>query len=274
MSKVNFLDKLQKDVVPGINLFELILFSVSTTLGVIFFLLTLFLWSANSNDIATNVITLIDIPMGVIAATFLAKRNKLAPLLLSIDALLYGSANIIAHNYSLGFVNFVLTPFLFLLAYFWLWKSNKNEGTNEVITRKLNLKTGILISALIIMVAVFFGIIMAGLGKHTEIDKGMPVWLFWFQIWFDSFSAALMLAAVIASVTRFREVWYFYFTADILKIILFGSLIINGYLANIELLILSLTYFTNSLFGMFIWKDSKVFNLNKNTDNEVNELDS
>ncbi len=257
-TNTTILHKLKREVIPGINLFELVLFSISSTLGIVLFSLTLTIWSDGDNgNTATNIISLIDIPVGVIAATFLAKRSKLAPLLLSIDALLYGGANFISGQFALGTVNFIITPLLYMYAFVWIWPKQKNEDTNEVKTRKFNLTTGLLISGLIIFVAVIFGVTMSLLGDHSN-DGELPNWVFWFSTWFDSFAAALMLAAVIASMFRFRESWYFYFVSNILKIILFTTLVVYGDLGSIELLLLAVTYFINALFGMLIWKESEV----------------
>ncbi len=271
-TNTTLLHKLKREVIPGINLFELVLFSISSTLGIILFALTLTIWSDGDNgNTATNIISLIDIPVGVIAATFLAKRSKLAPLLLSIDALLYGGANFISGQFALGTVNFIITPLLYMYAFIWIWPKQKNEDTNEVKTRKFNLTTGLLISGLIIFVAVMFGVTMSLLGDHSNKDE-LPNWVFWFSTWFDSFAAALMLAAVIASMFRFRESWYFYFVSNILKIILFTTLVIYGDLGSIELLLLAVTYFINALFGMLIWKESEVVVLKSSDDSNATSL--
>ncbi len=263
-SNTTFLRKLQREIIPGINLFEAVLFSISATLGVVLFLLTILVWSDGAGDeILINVITLIDLPIGIIAATFLAKRSKLAPLLLSIDALLYGGANMIAGQYALGTVNFIITPILYMVAFVWIWPKEKSEDGKEVITRKLNLTTGLLISGIAIAFAVMFGVTMTLLGDASNTTTNLPDWVFWFKIWFDTFAAALMLMAVVTSVFKFREAWYFYFTSNVLKIILFTTLIACGDLGSIQLLLLAVTYFINALFGMFIWNNSKVVELKK-----------
>ncbi len=261
VNEKTIIKKLKSNVIPGINLFEAILFSTSTTLGIILFILSLTIWSSGGeNKIVSNLIALIDIPVGVMAATFLSKRHKLAPLLLSIDALLYGSANFLAGQIALGVVNFILTPLIYMIAFFWIWPKQKIiEG--EVETRKFNLISGLLITGAAILIAVLFGVTLT-LINGVETRYTWP-WLNGFSIWFDSFAAAIMLMAVITSVMRLRETWYFYFTSNVLKIILFTSLIIYGDLASIELLVIAITYFMNSIFGMFVWKEAEVVNLNK-----------
>ncbi len=262
-SNTTFLTKLQREVMPGINLFEAVLFSISATFGVVLFLLTILVWDdGSSNALLINIITLIDLPIGIIAATFLAKRSKLAPLLLSIDALLYGGANMIAGQYALGTVNFIITPILYMVAFIWIWPKEKSEDGKEVITRKLNLSTGLLISGIAIAFAVMFGVTMTLLGDASNSGT-LPDWVFWFKIWFDTFAAALMLMAVVTSVFKFREAWYFYFTSNVLKIILFTTLIVCGDLGSIQLLLLAVTYFINALFGMFIWNNSKIVEIKK-----------
>ncbi len=268
-NKVTFLTKLQREAIPGINLFELVLFSISSVLGTILFLLTLFIWSDGSgDDLLINILSLIDLPIGILAATFLAKRSKLAPAMLFVDALLYGGANMLAGQYALGIVNFIITPILYMIAFFWIWPKEQSENGKEVITRKLNLFTGLIISGIAITFAIAFGVTMTVLGDATNTD-GLPNWVFLFKVWFDSFAAALMLIAVVASVFKFREAWYFYFTSNVLKIVLFTTLVACGDLGSIELLLLAVTYFINALFGMLIWSDSKVVELKKTNENKT-----
>lgn len=260
-NKITVMGKLKSNVLPGINLFELILFSFSTIVGITLFALTITIWSDSENQkMISNLIALIDIPIGVIAATFLAKRSKLAPLLLSIDALLYGSANFIAGQFALGFVNFIFTPIIYMVAFIWIWPKQEIDG--EVQTKKFTLTTGLIISGIAIAIAVAFGIAIT-LINGVGYDDTLPNWLVTFRTWFDSFAAALMLMAVITSVMRFREAWYFYFTSNILKIILFTSLIVYGDLASLELLVLAVTYFINAIFALIIWRESEVVNISK-----------
>ncbi len=262
MANITVMDNLKREVIPGINLFELILFSFSTIIGITLFILTITLWSDSENqNTISNLIALIDIPIGVIAATFLAKRSKLAPLLLSVGALLYGSANFIAGQFALGFVNFIFTPIIYMVAFIWIWPKQEVDG--EVKTKKFNLTTGLIISGLAIGIAVVFGVVMTLVNGIGYDNTTMPAWLITFSTWFDSFAAALMLMAVITSVLRFREAWYFYFTSNVLKIILFTSLIIYGDLASLELLVLAITYFINSIFALVIWRESEVVNISK-----------
>lgn len=254
-TKINFIDRLQKNVIPGINLFELILFTVTTVVGGILFILTLTIWNSDSasSDWISNLIAFVDIPIGIIAATFLAKRSKLAPMLLSIDALLYGSANFIAGQIALGFVNCIATPIIYLVAYFYLWPKQEKENSGEVVTKKFNLVTGLLFSGSAILLAVLFGVVITLTDGKTE-----ATFLDSYQTWFDSFAAALMLMAVITSTLRFREGWYFYFVSNILKIALFSTLVIKGDYASLELLVIAIAYLINATFAMFIWKDSEI----------------
>ncbi len=263
-TKRTVLEQLKRNIIPGINLFELILFTFATVLGTVLFVLTLTIWSdpsssTNAKIITTNIIALVDIPIGVIAATFLAKRSKLAPLLLSIDALLYGGANFISGQFALGIVNFIFTPVIYMIAFIWIWPNEKEDG--EVETKKFNLKTGLIISLGAILTAVVFGIILTLTGG-VQSSEFSP-WLNTFSTWFDSFAAALMLMAVIVSVMRLREAWYFYFTSNVLKIILFTCLIVEGDLASLELLVLAITYFINAIFGMFVWRESTTISIGK-----------
>ncbi len=246
-TKITLLDKLKKEVFTGINLFELILFSISLVLSVIFFVVSLLTIESNSSEIAVMVIALIDLPVGVIAATFLSKRSKLAPLLLIIDAFMIGAANFLSHQYAIGTVNLIAVPILYFIAMVWIWPKETNEETGEVVTRKLNIKIGLSILALTIMFALIFGDVIARLKSEDAYELA---------IWFDAFAGAITISATVMAVFKFREAWYFYLTLNIIKIVLYSSLVFSGKLANVQLLIIALTYFANALFGLLIWRDS------------------
>lgn len=267
---VKILNRLQEDVFNGINLFEAVLFTITTIVGIIVFILQILLLDHKESDlydIMGNVITLIDIPLGVIAATFLSKRNKLAPLLLCIDALFYGSANFIAGNIALGLVNAVATPLLYCYAFIWVWpKEIKDDTTGEIETRKLSIVSGFVVVLSIIIVSVLFGLLLPVIFDNaftstTYSDKDQ--WLNIYKTWFDAFAASLMLMAVISSVYRFRETFFLYLFSNIMKIILFTTTVAIGYPGDSLLLVLALAYFINAIFGILIWNQSEVFKLKK-----------
>ena len=254
-NKITILTKLKKPIFKGINLFEIILFSLFSTIGVIIFILSI----VNNSEISLSVkmsyiFTLIDIPLGIIAATSLSKRSKYAPLLLVIDALLYGTSNFLVGNISLGFVNAIITPILWIIAFFYFWKGNMKEEGREVETRKLNLKTGFVVVISVVLVATLLAIAL-----HWNSFKTNNL-INSINVWFDSFAAALMLAAVVMGMLRFREVWYLYLLANILKITLFIVNLSVGNNSDVMLLIMSSAYLTNSIFGLFIWYDSTHYN--------------
>ncbi len=253
-TKVTLLDKLKKDVFPGINLFELILFSISLIFSILFFVLGLLLIDNTNTEIAVMVIALVDLPIGVIAATFLSKRSKLAPLLLIIDAFMIGTANFLSHQIAIGIVNMVIVPILYFLAMVWIWPKETNEETNEVVTRKLNLKVGTYLLLLTIIASILFGDVVSRIINNDNET---------FAIWFDAFAGAITISATIMAVFKFREAWYFYLTLNVIKIVLYTSLIISGKIANVQLLIIAVTYFINALFGLLIWNDSREIELNK-----------
>ncbi len=259
-TNVTIMQKLKSEVLPGINLFESILFTIATIVGTIFFILSFTIWKTNSSDnqLFSSLLALIDIPLGVLAATFLSKRSKWAPLLLSVDALLYGSANFFAGQIALALVNFIYTPIMYLIAFFFIWpRETIDPITKEVKTRKLNLLTGLLIVISIILVATIFGVVLTVLNNNEP--KYEHEWINNFSMWFDVFAATLMMFAVASSVFRFRETWYFYLTSNIIKIFLFSSLLIfEQDIASIQLLILALTYLINALFGLVIWRQSEL----------------
>lgn len=257
---------LKRNVFPGINLFELILFIFGTTIGwSLFIWQTTVVYSNGSVEIINTisyVISLIDIPMGILAATWLSKKNKWAPLLLAFDALLYGSANFLAGNIALGVANAIVTPMLWLFAMFYLWPKQNINDNNEIETRKLNLKTGFSLVGLILIIAISVGLIQLyltpGLNELSDQQIFKKI-----SIWFDSFAAVIMVSAVVMGVFRFRETWYLYFMANFLKIILFSVALSLGNMEDLLLIVIAIIYFLNAVFGMIIWKSSKQISIKK-----------
>ena len=249
-TQVSLINKLKKEVIPGINLFETILFSITTVIGMILFLISVIGTGNNEWKVITsNTLMLIDIPLGILAATFLSKRSKIAPLLLFIDALLYGIVNLLNSHYVLGIVNTIIIPGIFLIAYFTIWSKSKLK---EVETKKLTIKTGSIILLSIILISMMFGFILPVIFDSIN-NTYETEWLNKYNIWFDSFAATLMIFATISSVLRYRETWIIYMISNIMKIILFTMLLIMGEGADGLLLLLSLAYLFNTIFGLFVW---------------------
>ncbi len=251
--------KLSKDVIPGINLFEAVLFAITTIVGCVLFSLTLTIWkdgssSSSTKDLVGYVITLVDIPIGIIAATFLSKRSKIAPGLLAVDAILYGTSNFLAGNIALGIVNAILTPVIYFVALFFIWPRETKNGSMNVETRKLNYKSGLLLVLFVVILAIIFGFLLPWiLPQYFHITNYKEKWLSDYKIWFDSFAAALMLFAVIMGTLRFRETFILYLISNILKTILFATTVIVGYKNDLLLLLLAVAYFINAVFGIMVW---------------------
>jgi|GEM_PF-3057102 len=116
-NKKTILSRLDKKIFKDFSLFEVVLFTIAVIVGCTVFVVMIFITKENKGTDKTKLylsyaLTLVDIPLGVVAATRLSKKDKYAPLLLAIDALLYGSSNFLVGNYALGVVNAVLTPLL------------------------------------------------------------------------------------------------------------------------------------------------------------------
>lgn len=268
-TEISVLEKLRKNVLPGISFFELILFSITITAGLILFIwqLTVSLNDSSETNVKTLIsflITLFDIPIGILAATWLSKRSKISPVLLAFDSILYGTTNFLAKNWALGIVNVFLSPVLWLFAFFYLWpKQDKENKDKEIKTKKLDFFSGLVIVGTIFFISTIFGLTsMFLINSNNELieNKGFEQ----FQIWFDSFSATLMLMAVFMGIMRYRETWYLYFAANFLKIILFSVSISQGKKEDMLLLVIALAYFSNTIFGMLIWKDSIELKIFKN----------
>lgn len=267
-TKITIMEKLKKNVIPGINLFEAILFTITTIIGVVMFIIPLV--TDGSKQIVQDVITLLDIPLGILAATFLSKRSKLAPLLLAIDAILYGSANFLAGTIALGIVNAIITPILYLIAYIWIWPKQENEEVKgEIKTVKFSLWMGVLLVVGILLLSGIFGGVLPLIFKDAFIHDEYEPWLNNYKTWFDAFAATLMLCAVISSMFRLREAFYLYLTSNIMKIILFTTTISLGHTGDGLLLLLAVSYFINAIFGVLIWRDSKEIQLKEKSNKRV-----
>ncbi len=257
-TQVSLINKLQKDVIPGINLFEAVLFSTTTLLGIVLFILSIVgnvnNFEKNWENIVSNVLMLIDIPLGVIAATFLSKRSKIAPILLATDAILYGSANLLNAHYALGLVNIIVIPLILLSSFFFTW--NKEEG-KEVETYKLDILTGAILVSGILITSMLMGLFLPLIFYKPIEASTMPEWLKQYNIWFDSFAASLMIFATIGSVLRYRETWILYMTSNVMKIFLFVVLLATGQGADGMLLLLASAYFINTIFGFIVWSKGK-----------------
>ncbi len=256
--KETIIIKLQKDIYKGINLFEIVLFSIFSTIAVLVFLYSILSTDKPSAKVqASYIISLIDIPMGIIASTTLSKKSKYSPIFLIIDAFLYGISNFLLDNNALGFVNAIIIPLLWFFAFAYLWKGSVEKETKKIETRKLNLSTGALLLFSVIVISTSLALVM----HWNSFNSNDPIVSL--NIWFDSFAASLMLFAVIMGVLRFREVWYLYLLANILKITLFTINLSTGNSKDAMLLVMSSAYLINAIFGLFVWTDSKKFDNKK-----------
>ncbi len=268
------INKLKREVIPGINVFEAFLFTFTTIVGCILLILTFTIWSSDDSITNKNIISyfisMVDIPVGVLAATFLAKRNKYAPGILAVDALLYGSSNFLAGNIALGIVNAILTPLIYLIALFFTWPKETKEGSNSVTTRKLSLQSAALLVMFILFIAIIMGFALPEMFPKyfTSQDYSNYKWLQDFNIWFDSFAAALMLAAVIMGTLRFRETFFLYLIANTIKIILFTTTLALGYKNDLFVLVIASAYFINSIFGILVWTEESESYKKENTTQE------
>lgn len=252
-TQVTFLEKLQKNVIPGINLFEAVLFTITTVIGVILFFLALFpLGDTNGKFIASNVLTLLDIPLGVLAATFLSKKSKYGYLLLTIDALFYGTANLLNGQYALGVVNDIVIPIIFIIGFI----INIRRDGEEIATKKLTITTGAGVIVGVILISAALGFVLPLIFNTDSFsDKD---WLNTYNIWFDAFAATLMIFATLGAIFRYRETWLLYMTSNIMKITLFIVLVIaRPEDASGMLLLLAVAYLINTIFGLFVWSQSK-----------------
>ncbi len=238
------------NIFKTIKPFEIILFLISISLS------TYFLFrNGISNIAASDWIIWVDLSIGIIAALSLSRRWKWSWLILAFDAILYGVAMFLTKNYAIGIVNMFLSPIILFFAIL-TWKDYNTEFEKTIETRKINLTQGFIITFFIFLLTTLIGYITLEItDSKTNIGKT--------QDWLNAFAASITLFAMIASVFRFRETWYLYFLNNIVKIVLFSLLIWKSYDENIISLILAVTYFLNSLYGMFIWKDGELKNLFK-----------
>ncbi len=232
----------EKKLFLGITLFETVLFLSSFIIATIFTFL-----NGTSNLEVSDWIIWIDLALGIVAAVSLSRKWKWSWLLLLIDALLYGSVMILTKNYALGIVNAVISPIILLLSLV-TWKKHKEEGVAEIETRKLNLSQGILITFIISGISI-------GVGFLTIYIRGENANQV--QDWMNAFAATITIFAMIASILRYRETFFFYFVSNTVKIIMFSILIFSfSKTENTVSLIMAFTYFINAIYGMLIWKNT------------------
>ncbi len=256
-NQVKFSDYIlgKKKVFLGINLFEVLLFSFAIIASII--IISFEIYHLEFNDInyyvfSSQIITLIDLPLGIIAAVALSRRWKWSWLLLSIDAVLYGTAALLTSNFSLGIIN-LITPFILSLTLI-TWKGFINEeDDSQIKTRKLGIKEGISLAIIIIGLSILLGYGVTSLKQFISSDDGN----YFASSLFDASAGILMLFAALMSVFRYRETWYLYLFSNTVKIIFFSILISQGDYGNILLLVIAITYFINAIYGNIIWWFSK-----------------
>ncbi len=195
----------------------------------------------------------VDIIVGILGAILLAKKNRYAWIVLTLDAMLYGSSFIGQGIIATGALNLFVVPVIIVASAF-TWKNNLQEGNeNHIKTKKLSLKEGIIIFIIIIL-----GILLVGMNLNYffgDTTSAHP-----WSAWVDASITIIMLFAFLFSTFRYREAWYLFLFSNVLKIIMFSILLSNfGKTENISplSLILAVTYAINGIYALYLWKDSQ-----------------
>lgn len=300
--KTNKKLNLRREIFPGITLFSLGLLIIAGVIGVILTIIELinfepsnstnlvlgFLSQDTANLIST-LIMLVDIPLGLLVASLLSNRSKWAPIGMGGETIFYAFAILLSQNWALFIANGIYTPLIWIYGYF-LWNKEEvqqtkenSKITNEVKTKKLNLKSTLLVVGTIIFILILFGALLplvlpkffigtktfmelnpGGQGYNTYVVNGeVPSWFAWFQIWLDAFLAAVAVVATTMAVFRYAETWKLFFISNFFKLILFGITIIVTNTISAMMFVMAVAYFANALYGMVVWNDSEEIDIFK-----------
>lgn len=307
---------LRKEVFPGITLFSLLLLVVAGLIGVVLTIVDLvdmfsgdFVTSGTdvlgvfSNDMSNliqTLIMLVDIPLGLFVASLLSNRSKWAPFGMGGETIFYAFSILLTQNWALFIANGIYTPLIWVYGWF-MWKDEsilreEDEAAivDEIQTKKLDLKSLLIILGTLIGVSVAFGAMLpcllpkffvaskgfmilnpastAVIGFNVYIvdpASGIPEWFAWFQIWLDAFLAAVAVVATTMAVFRFAETWILFFISNVFKLLLFGITIAVTNTASAMMFVMAAAYFANALYGMIVWKDSEEVSLFDKEENKA-----
>lgn len=132
---------------------------------------------------------------------------------------------------------FYFLPMQFVGAYIWI--KNKKSGTKDnVIVKFLTNKQRVLWSIISILGIIGYGLVLKHLGGSLPF--------------IDSMSTVLSIIAMILMAWRFMEQWILWIVVDVVTIILWFAVMVNGG-NDISILLMWVAYLINAVYGMSNW---------------------
>ncbi len=155
-----------------------------------------------------------------------------------VNVILYA---IISYGYKY-YGEVMLNAFYFLPMQFigaWIWIKNKNKTKKDTVkTTMLSNKNRILWGVISIVGSVGYGIVLKLLGG------GLP--------FIDSMSTVLSIIAMILMAWRYMEQWVLWIIVDIVTIILWFVVLVNGG-NDVSILLMWIAYLINAIYGLVNW---------------------
>lgn len=161
-------------------------------------------------------------------------------------------------NYIFGLINYLLMGYvafknnLFGIFFFYIfifsplqvngfvtWNKNLNENKN-VRVREFTLKNSIIITLLCIIGSVILGYLL------TLIPTQRLAFM-------DATSNCINLCGVILMILRFKEAWWLWLINNIIDLIIWIIIVINGENGSIMMLLVSIAYLLINIYGIIKW---------------------
>jgi len=176
--------------------------------------------------------------LGVTSVAMMAKGHFSGFYFAGASNILFG---IIAFNSSL-YGSMMLQSFYFVVQIIGIaqWKKNLNEDNNIVKVRKINLQNLIKLIVVGVIASITYGVVLSFLNNRTPF--------------IDSLVTSLAITAILLTVKRYQEAWYFWILANISNIILW-SIALSNNVANSFLMLSTLIIFlVGSIYGLLNWR--------------------
>ncbi|MDD4123230.1 MAG: nicotinamide riboside transporter PnuC [Candidatus Pacebacteria bacterium] len=175
--------------------------------------------------------------LGVTSVAMMAKGHLSGFYFAATSNILFG---IIAFHSNL-YGSMMLQSFYFIVQIIGIaqWKKNLNAD-NIVKVRKINLQNLIKLFFVGILVSIAYGVVLSFLNNRTPFV--------------DSLVTSLAVTAILLTVKRYQEAWYFWILANISNIVLW-AIALNNNVANSFLMLATLViYLIGSAYGLLNWK--------------------
>ncbi|WP_297639163.1 nicotinamide riboside transporter PnuC [uncultured Clostridium sp.] len=235
--------------------FHKIYFVVFLVLNVVLFFTPAVL---NGENIFTlvSILGFVSTIAGLFAAIYTARASVVCYIWGFFNAAAYACVSYFSHVYG-QVILYVLFQIPMQFVGFYLWnKSLKQGDTGEIEVRRMNAKNWITLAIFFIVVWILYGILLKQLPNifealfnvHIDPDK---------QFIIDSLTSTLMICAVITSIKRYVEQWYFWILTDAVGIVLFVLSLISAKHFSFNSLsgaIMWIQFTLNGIYGFVNWK--------------------